>query len=502
MRMYDFEWLIAERMDGRRAFDEVASWARERLGIQPSAADLEDYARRLSELGFFELDTDFGARRGGNGHALGRDEDTDIPDITAEAPPIAATAVPVPVRDMDSAGREVIPLDKLKPPGNAGMATAPTAAMPAVPPPPALLDEEELPPTLPLPPRPLNAPSAPMREEHATTGSIGKPLPQPPPRSSSALSIFGLVIVVVLALGIALWFRFLGGTPTKVATVVATPREVVRLYDGAANVRRSEGQTLSFGEAGKISDIVAPGTEAKPGMPLAALESYAKIEKDLADVRDRETFYEKQLAAAKGRGDDGATRAAEAKVAEKKKLMSELEARAGKMRLVAPSAGTVTQVLVQAGADARPGAPVLKIADRHASVEFKIGAEASELKAGQSVSLQAAAGGAPFAARISRIEGGSVVVELPEDAALKPGDGLRLVKAHVPNVVPVPASALVKRESGDVVFVLSDGAVHERKVTVVDSTGSDVLVGTGLSSGDQVVTSGAEASKDGQKVAQ
>ena len=56
MRLYDFEWLIAERMDGRRPFDEVASWARERLGIAPSGADLEEYARKLRDLGFFDLD--------------------------------------------------------------------------------------------------------------------------------------------------------------------------------------------------------------------------------------------------------------------------------------------------------------------------------------------------------------------------------------------------------------------------------------------------------------
>src|SRR5262249_29877631 len=58
MRMYDFEWLIAERMDGRRPFDEVALWARERLGIAPTASDLEQYASRLRELGFFDVTTE------------------------------------------------------------------------------------------------------------------------------------------------------------------------------------------------------------------------------------------------------------------------------------------------------------------------------------------------------------------------------------------------------------------------------------------------------------
>src|SRR3954471_7994428 len=55
MRMYDFEWLIAERMDGRRPFDEVASWARGRLGAARSASALEEYARRLRDLGFFDI---------------------------------------------------------------------------------------------------------------------------------------------------------------------------------------------------------------------------------------------------------------------------------------------------------------------------------------------------------------------------------------------------------------------------------------------------------------
>ena len=123
---------------------------------------------------------------------------------------------------------------------------------------------------------------------------------------------------------------------------------------------KSEGQTLSFGEAGKVSDVVAAGTEAKAGMPLATLDSYAKIEKDLADVKDRAGYYEKQLATAKAKGDDEAAKAAEAKVAEKKKLLGELEARAGKVRLVAPGPGTVAQVLVTAGADAKAGAPVVQ----------------------------------------------------------------------------------------------------------------------------------------------
>ena len=252
-----------------------------------------------------------------------------------------------------------------------------------------------------------------------------------------------------------------------------------------------------------MSDVVAAGTEAKAGMPLATLDSYGKIEKELADVKDRAGYYEKQLAAAKAKGDDEAAKAAESKVTEKKKLLGELEARAGKVRLVAPGPGTVAQVMVTAGADAKAGAPVVRLADKHNIVEFKIPtADAAAMKSGAAVTLQPAAGGAPLAGRVAHVDGDTVTVELVDDAAAKPGDSLRLVKARVTNVVPVPAAALVKHDGTDVVFVLSDGAVHERKVTVVDKTGSEVLVGSGLISGDQIVSSGADGLKDGQKASQ
>src|SRR5437870_5865602 len=59
MRLYDFEWLVAQRMDGSRPFEEVAAFAKERLGISPSAHDLQEYARKLEDLGFFEINDDY-----------------------------------------------------------------------------------------------------------------------------------------------------------------------------------------------------------------------------------------------------------------------------------------------------------------------------------------------------------------------------------------------------------------------------------------------------------
>jgi membrane fusion protein (multidrug efflux system) len=486
MRLYDFEWLIAERMDGRRPFDEVASWAHERLGIHPSASDLEEYARRLRDLGFFDSDAaanveieDAPVRSAptaatmmgeaprvataSSGNGAGRAaEDEDIPPLVAEGALMGSS--------QPSGGQPRI---------TGPMATAPTTAMPT-------LSSE----------RPAVAAGKP----HTDTGRMPAHDDEPP--RSSMGSIVGIFLVLLVVGGIVAYVKFMGGAAAKVATVVATPREVVRLYDGAAAVKQGEGQTLSFGEAGKVSDVVAAGTEAKAGMPLATLDSYPAVEKALADVKDRASFYEKQLQAAKAKNDAEAVKTAEAKVAEKKKLLGELEARAGKVRLVAPGPATVEKVMIAAGADAKLGEPVVKLTDKRLTAEFKLpAADAAAMKAGQAVSLQPAAGGAPLAGRVIKLGGETATVELDE-GTVKVGDNLRLVKARVPNVVQVPAAAVVRRDGAEVVFVFADGEVHQRKVTVVDRTGSEVLVGSGLGSGDQIVSSGAENLHDGQKASQ
>src|SRR5579883_3373832 len=54
LRLYDFEWLVAERIDGQHGLDELVRWTREVLGIDVSAEDLRTYVGRLGALGFFD----------------------------------------------------------------------------------------------------------------------------------------------------------------------------------------------------------------------------------------------------------------------------------------------------------------------------------------------------------------------------------------------------------------------------------------------------------------
>ncbi len=466
MRLYDFEWLLAQKMDGSLAFDEVAAFAKERLGIHPSGHDLEQYAAKLRELGFFELED--------------QDDYTPLP-------------VAMPAESLGGNGENRARVD-------------------------AEVQFEEEQPTKPrvdsaaeleARPAPIEAVKAradePSQKRHPFAPrepSVVAPLPErTPQKKSSAGSIVGALVVLLLLGGAVVYFQFIvPNAAVHVSVVVASPREVVRLFDGAGAVKKAEPQTLSFGDGGKITDLVSKDAEVKGGTPLATLDSYAKVQKELVDVKDRAGFYEKQLAAAKAKNDEDATKTAEGKVAEKHKLMADLEAKADKSRILAPGSGTVSEVMVTIGADIKPGTAAIKLADKRMTVDFTLpAADAAAMKAGAAVQLTPASSPATLAGRVAKVEGAVVTVELLDDAAGKPGDSLRLVKSKLQNVVKVPSSAVVKREGGDTVFVLSDGEAKARKVNVVDHDGADSLIQSGLASGDSVITSAVETMVDGKK---
>jgi biotin carboxyl carrier protein len=476
MRLYDFEWLVAAKMDGSRRFDDVATWAQDALGIHPTAEDLAEFARRLRDLGFFQVDGDY------------KDDVTPLPQpVPSATPGAAAEDVEVNVEaEPDSS-----PTLKLAPSVDDGP-TQPQSRPSAMP---------DTPPPAPLP-RAVTPPTARLSSPPSSSTDRLPVAPEEPPRKSGGGSMIVLLVLLLLGGGGLAYFKFLAPPQSqKVTVTVVSPREVVTLYDGAGTASQGNAQALSFGEAGKVVDVVSKGAAVTAGQAVATLEAFGKIEKDLADVKDRLGFYEKQLAAAKAKNDDAKAKEAEAKVNEKKTLLTTLETRAAKVRLVASSSGTVTDVLVKQGGDAAAGAPAIKIADNRMTVSFKLKPEeVGALKPGLPMTLQPAAGGATIAGRYTRADGDTVIVELLDDATtVKAGDQLRLVKAKVPNVVPVPLSALVKRDNADVVFVLSDGEAKAHKVTVVDRTPTEALISSGLAAGDSVITSGADSLQDGQK---
>ncbi len=264
-------------------------------------------------------------------------------------------------------------------------------------------------------------------------------------------------------------------------------------------VKLSQPQTLSFTDGGVVADVVAKGTVVKAGQVVASLEGAAKFDKEIQDVRDRLAYYQKKLDAAKAKNAEAEIKEAEGKVAEKTKLLNETEAKAAKVRLTSSVAGTVTDVMVTTGAEAKAGAPAIKIGDSRKVAELKVaGPDAAALKAGAPVTLQGKAGMAN--GRVQGVADGVATIELLDDV-LKDGEQAKVVKSRVANVIKLPPAAVTKEGAADMVFVLVNGEAKQRKVTVVDRSASEVLVSGGLAPGDSVIVSTPAPLKDGTKAA-
>ena len=93
------------------------------------------------------------------------------------------------------------------------------------------------------------------------------------------------------------------------------------------------------------------------------------------------------------------------------------------------------------------------------------------------------------------------LVDLPGNVAWPHGGSVtaRVVFASRDGVV-VPAASVVRRPAGDVVYVVADDKVAERKVTVGIRTSERAEVLTGVDAGETVVLSGAGFLTDGALV--
>ena len=79
-----------------------------------------------------------------------------------------------------------------------------------------------------------------------------------------------------------------------------------------------------------------------------------------------------------------------------------------------------------------------------------------------------------------------------QDQALWPGQAVqvRVRLADRPRAIVVPSAAVAQGQQGDYVWVVKDGAVQVRQVSVEEASEREVVVRQGLSAGEQVVIEG------------
>jgi membrane fusion protein (multidrug efflux system) len=72
--------------------------------------------------------------------------------------------------------------------------------------------------------------------------------------------------------------------------------------------------------------------------------------------------------------------------------------------------------------------------------------------------------------------------------------------ARTRSLVAVPPAAVLTNAGVHRVFVIADGAIEERLVTIADRTEEAVLIETGLAVGDQVAIENLDGLYDGARI--
>jgi membrane fusion protein, multidrug efflux system len=304
--------------------------------------------------------------------------------------------------------------------------------------------------------------------------------------------------------------------PVAVRTVVVESKARPSSEEVVGTVRAKLRAAIEPKVSARIEALlVAPGQMVKTGDLIAQLdprEIQAKLDQALALreqatrdlVRSRELLDKKITAQA-----DFDAVQARARVAEG--AARETETMLGYTKIVAPFDGIVTRKLADVGDLAAPGKPIIEMEDPRA---LRFEADVPEaligyVKTGAKLLVQVAEGAAPIEGTVVEVapvaDAASrtflVKLDLPAAENTRSGQFGRVwVQTGETKSIRVPASAIMVRGQMECVFVIANRHAQLRIVRTGKRTGGEAEILSGLSSGERVVSEGAESLRDGQPV--
>lgn len=198
--------------------------------------------------------------------------------------------------------------------------------------------------------------------------------------------------------------------------------------------------------------------------------------------------------------------------------LKQAERNLSRSELTAPFDGTVTvNGTVEKGSGLAPGAAPFTIVDP-TRMEFEAAvneADIADVARDEAATVTLDAFPESFSGKVTRVQTspettGTGSVAFPVRLSLDAGQSrlfqgmsgsVDITVRSITDAVTVPVEAVLTRGATKSVFVLgSDSVVHARTVTVGASTDTAAEILTGLAAGDTVVTTGASALSDGQRV--
>lgn len=353
----------------------------------------------------------------------------------------------------------------------------------------------------------------------------------------------GVALAVVLAVAIALWVSH-HSKPTLTALADKTAAPVISVMIPAlravtSNVTFSGGIAARYdmpigndGDTGRVVAVyVEAGDHVRRGQILAKLDDSvvipqvnrlaASLEQARAQAELSQAEYKRALGVAAAgalsaediekRRATAVTDAANVKVAAAQ--LAESEARRQRTRITAPIDGVVLTRKAEVGQIANPGGEALFRVASGGEVEMRgqlAEQDLAQVKVGDPATVYLTGLPRAFPGRVRLLGAiidpatrlGEIRIALLPDPALRPGAFARgsvtVGKAQRP---VVPQTAVLADTAGTYVFIVNGQGKAERRPVGVADTGSDgIVIGSGLTGSERVVTTAGGFLRDGEPV--
>ena len=286
------------------------------------------------------------------------------------------------------------------------------------------------------------------------------------------------------------------------------------------------------GDTGRIMAIYAEaGDHVERGQLLAKVSDSViipqvnRLEASLEQAKAQAALSEAEYRRAKGVEAAGAlsaediekrkaaaiTDAANVKVAEAQ--LAEAQARLGRTRIVAPIAGTVLTRTAEVGQIAVQGGPALFRVASGGEVEMRgqlAEQDLAQVKVGDAASVHLTGLPQAFEGKVRLLGAvidpvtrlGEIRISLKPDPALRPGAFARGAVSIGQAMRPVvPQTAVLTDVNGSYVYVVNGQSRAERRaVHVADTTDNGVVIASGLTGNERVVTTAGGFLRDGEEV--
>ena len=286
--------------------------------------------------------------------------------------------------------------------------------------------------------------------------------------------------------------------------------------DVVGTVRPKLSAVIEAKVSGRIEQmLVVPGQRVKAGEKLAQLDAHeiqSRLDQATAARQQAESdlkrftalLEQKILSQSEFDSAQSKFRIAAATETEAKAMLDYTQ-------IAAPFAGVITRKLADVGDLAVPGKPLLQMENPDT---LRLEADVPEalignVKLGDKLAMRIAAVTSEIAGTVAEMSPTAdpnsrtylVKLDLPAAPGLRSGQFGRVsVPMSEASAIRVPASAVIQRGQMELVFVLASNHAQLRLVKTGSRIGDEIELVSGLDSGEQVVTAGGSALKDGQPV--